>query len=221
MIAHGIGADGGIGIHLSRSNGVTGPDDRRGAAIVAAAHRRDHPGAICVGLLLSFPLIGRLSGMDVTARRSCRRRSLAAACLVPRAGAVVARWRGAGGYVVAAQTGSWRRRSPRRDRARLLRVLFRSAERLAGVAGAGRRPSPPGRARRAPPRVRASNTGDHRFHSHRTEPKPAASIRVHARAGGGVALLIGQIATAMEGVTPSHRGRAPRSSGVGAPCWSR
>ena len=221
VIAHGIGATTGsffMCVAVMAIQGLT-------IVAVPAAWQRITSvvvqGAIAVGLLLSLPLVSRLSGMDVTEATIA---SAPLAYLPPSWFFGLERWwldgATSGGYASAARMALIAGASAIAVVATTYAMLYRSAERLAGVSGADRRTL--GR-----PGIVA------RFAASRFTPQTLAIVefvragvarsRLHQfvfiiAIGGGVAVLIGQIVTAMEGITPlASRPRAAVQAAIAAP----
>jgi hypothetical protein len=177
---------------------------------------------LCVTLLLSLPLISRMPAMDVTAATVM---TPPLAWLPPAWFLGVERWlldgAAAGGYVTAARQAAIASAIAVGIVAVSYLVLFRSAERLAGVAGADRRSGAPRRPSRAWPLLA------------RLAPQTLAILdfvrmglgrsRLHQfvflfALGGGIAMLIGRIAAVMEGATPfASRPGAAVDAAVSAP----
>ena len=177
--------------------------------------------AIGVGLLLSLPLISRLSGMDVTAATVTRDPLQ----WLPASWFLGVEWwwldgAQAGGYAAAA----WIALIATLSAAAIVMVcyaaLYRSAERLAGMSGADRRTMkrPGGLARLVAPRMVpqtlavcsfiVAGLGRSRLHQF-----------VFALAlAGGVALLISRIVAVIEGATPfASRPGAAVEAAIAAP----
>ena len=178
-------------------------------------------GAIAVALLLSLPLIGRMPSMNVTEA------TVIAAPLawMPPAWFLGLEWwllkgAAAGGYARAAGIGAMAFAIAVVTVAGSYLILYRSAERLAGVAGADRRSGAP-----RPPRAWPLLA--------RLAPQTLAILdfvriglgrsRLHQfvfmfALGGGIAMLIGRIAAVIEGTTPfASRPGAAVDAAVSAP----
>lgn len=221
IIAHGIGAVLGSYFMCLAVMAVQGLTI---VAVPAAWQRRVAvltQAVIGVGLLLSTSLIGRLSGMHVTEETITG----GLFAWLPAAWFFgVERWwldgGTAGGYVDAATTALVATVMAAAVVVICYAVLYRSAERLAGVAGADRRTLPK-------PGFIASVIGP------RLTPQSLAVLdfvriglsrsRLHQfvflfALAGGVALLIGDIATASEGIGPmARRPRAVSLAAISAP----
>jgi len=175
-----------------------------------------------VALLLSLPLIGRMPAMDVTAATVM---TPPLVWLPPAWFLGVERWlldgAAAGGYATAARLAATAFAAAVTIVAFSYPVLFRSAERLAGVAGADRRSGAPQRPPRAWPLLA------------RLAPQTLAILdfvriglsrsRLHQfvfmfALGGGIAMLIGRIVASIEGATPfASRPGAAVDAAVSAP----
>jgi hypothetical protein len=177
-------------------------------------------GAMCVGLLLLLPVVTRMPGMEVTAVTVLRP---PLAWLPPSWFLGLQRWlldgAAAGGYAEAAARGGVAIAVSLTLVAGSYIALYRSAERLAGVTGANRR-------------SRRSNTVLAPLF-HRMAPQTVAIAdfiragiarsRLHQFVfvivlGTGIAVLIGDIASVMEGATPmASRPGAPVLAAISAP----
>jgi hypothetical protein len=177
--------------------------------------------SLCVGLLLAWPVAVRLPRMEVTEATIT---TGMLAWLPPAWFFGIERWwldgDGAGGYVDAARVAVIATLIALALVVVCYAVLYRSAERLAGVTGADRRTLPvPGvlgrwlASRMAPQSlaiisfVRAS-IGRSRLHQ----------FVFLFSLGGGIALLVGEVVAAMEGLGPmSSRPAAAVQAAISAP----
>lgn len=177
--------------------------------------------SICVALLLSMPLVSRMPGMNVTEATVMQ---MPLGWLPPAWFLGLERWwldgEASGQYAIAARVAAIVTLAALAIVIACYAMLFRSAEQLAGVAGSDRRTT-----------SKAGRVA--RWLSALTAPQTVAIIefvgaglsrsRLHQfvfllALGGGVALFIGQVATAMEGVTPlASRPRAPIQAAISAP----
>jgi len=178
-------------------------------------------GAMSVGLVLSVPTISRMPGLDVTSA------TITTPPLewLPPAWFMGIEWwwlngSNAGGYIEAARTGIFATAVASAIVFVSYSVLYRSAERLAGMSGADRRT------------VRSPNAVA-RWLAARFAPRTLAIVefvragvlrsRLHQfvflfAAGGGIAVMIAQIASALEGATPfASRPAALVEAVIGAP----
>lgn len=221
VIAHGIGATAGsffMCITVMAVQGLTI------VAVPAAWQRRTSvviQTALWVGLLVSFSVIGRLPAMDVT-EATIVRPPLA---YMPWSWFFgVERWwldgSGAGGYVRSAQVAAGALLAVTVIVASCYTILYRSAERLAGISGADRRTvQRPGRlaqwfsARFPPPTVAIiefirAGLGRSRLHQ----------FVFMLALGIGIALLVGQMTAAMDGLSVlASQPRAAIQAALSAP----
>ena len=177
-------------------------------------------GAMCVGLLLLLPVVTRMPGMEVTAATVLQP---PLAWLPPSWFLGLQRWlldgAAAGGYAEAAARGGVAIAVSLTLVAASYIALYRSAERLAGVAGANRMSR------------RSSTVLAPLFN--RMAPQTVAIVdfiragiarsRLHQFVfiivlGTGIAVLIGDIAAVIEGATPmASRPGAPVQAAISAP----
>jgi hypothetical protein len=177
-------------------------------------------GAMCVGLLVCLPIVSRMPGMDVTSATVLQP---PLSWLPPSWFLGVQRWLldggAAGGYTQAAARGGLAIAIALALVVTSYVALYRSAERLAGVAGANRRSR------------RASTMLARRLM--RLAPQTLAIVdfiragiarsRLHQFVftigfGTGIAVLIGDIAAVIEGASPmASRPGAPVQAAISAP----
>jgi len=221
IVAHGIGATLGSYFMCLAIMAI------QGLTIVAVPHAWQRrvgvaiQASLCVALLLSLPLVSALPRMEVTEATIT---TGLLAWLPPAWFFGIERWwldgAAAGGYVDAAQVAVMATVIAFAIVVVCYGVLYRSAERLAGVAGADRRTLPPPSALS-------------RWCAERLPPQSLATIgfvrasiarsRLHQfvflfSIGGGIALVWGDLVAALEGIGPMNlRPSAALQAALSAP----
>jgi hypothetical protein len=221
VIAHGIGATTGSYFMCLAIMAI------QGLTIVAVPHTWQRrvsvaiQASLCVGLLLALPLVSGLPRMDVTEATIT---TGMLAWFPPAWFFGIERWwldgAAAGGYVDAARTAIVATMVALVVVVACYAVLYRSAERLAGMTGADRRTLPA-------PGVLS------RWFASRMRPQSLAIVafvraaigrsRLHQfvflfALGGGIALVLGEMVAALEGIgAMSRRPTAALQAAIAAP----
>jgi hypothetical protein len=221
VIAHGLAATAGSYFMCLAVMAI------QGLTIVAVPHAWQRrigvaiQASLCVGLLLSLPVLGRMPRMEVTEATIT---SGWLAWLPPAWFFGIERWwldgAAAGGYVDAARVGMIATAIVLVLVVICYAALYRSAERLAGVTGADRRMlRMPG----APARWLASRMAPQTLAIVSFVRAAIGRSRLHQfvflfSLGGGIALVVGEVIAAMEGLGPmSLRRSAAVQAAISAP----